>query len=320
MDISTLGLFGLLAVALFALVKGADYFIDGSKEVGATLGLSPFVIGIVVVGFGTSLPELASSFLATLSGSADFAIATVVGSNITNILLIAGLLIAIGGRIVVERDLVRTELPIFLIATAAFLYVARDGSIVFIESILLLITFVSYLWYLIYEARSIDDVEVTASTRGKKISLRTVLFLIGGLAAVVVGAHFTVEAVLGIAEALAIPASLITITAVAVGTSLPELAVSLRALMKEGGIDLALGNIFGSNVFNALIVIGIPGLFSTLTLDATIASIGIPALIMASALFFVTGLSRQFLRWQGFVFVAFFFLFLYEIFATPFVV
>lgn len=318
MDISTLSLFGLLALALFALVKGADYFIDGSKEAGAAIGLSPFVIGIIVVGFGTSLPELASSLFATLSGSTDFAIATVVGSNVTNILLIAGLLIAIGGRIVVERDLVRTELPIFLIATAALVYVLRDGAIVLVESLLLISTFAAYLWYLMYEARSMDDVETTAATRGKKVSVRAIFSLIGGLVAVMVGAHYTVEAVLGIARALAIPASMITITAVAIGTSLPELAVSLRALMKEGGIDLALGNIFGSNVFNALVVIGIPGLFSTLTLDTTIVSVGIPTMILASAVFFVIGLSRQFLRWQGFVFLAFFFLFLYEIFATPF--
>ncbi len=308
-------MFPLLGLSLFTLVKGADYFIEGAKEIGRALGMSAFVIGVFVVGFGTSLPELAASLIATIQNANDFAVATVVGSNVANILLISGLLITLGGRIVIERDIIKTELPIFFIATVLFVYVARDAVITRPESLLLIATFFAYVWYLLYEAKSIDSIKVAGEAH-QKFSKKSFLFLLGGLVTVLVGAHYTVETVLSIARLMSVPASFITISAVALGTSLPELVVSLRSLVHDGGIDLAIGNIFGSNVFNTLLVIGLPGLFHVLSFDSVINSVGIPAMIAASGIFFVLGLGRQFLRWQGFVFLAFFLLFSIELVAT----
>lgn len=137
-----------LAVALFVLVRGADLFVVGAKQMGASLGMSKFAIGVLIVGFGTSLPELASSIAAALEGATEIVIANVVGSNITNILLVVGILATLGGRISIKRDLIKTELPIFFIATAHFLAVVYDGYVDRLEAVLLLGTFCAYMWYL----------------------------------------------------------------------------------------------------------------------------------------------------------------------------
>lgn len=144
----------ILALSLFILVRGADTFVEGSKQMGSALGMSKFAIGVLIVGFGTSLPELASSVAAALDHASEIVIANAVGSNITNILLIIGVLAAFGGRIVIKRDLIKTELPIFFIATTHFLMVTYDGVVDRIEAVLLLGTFAAYLWYLFVEARS----------------------------------------------------------------------------------------------------------------------------------------------------------------------
>ena len=149
-----------LLVSLFVLIRGADVFVVGAKQMGASLGMSKFAIGVLIVGFGTSLPELASSIAAALEGATAIVIANAVGSNITNILLVVGVLAAIGGRISIKRDLIKTELPIFFIATAHFLAVIYDGVVDRLEGILLMGTFAAYMWYLFVEAREEDSVEL----------------------------------------------------------------------------------------------------------------------------------------------------------------
>lgn len=297
----------VLAAALFALVRGADMFIVGAKQMGASLGISTFAIGVLIVGFGTSLPELASSVAAALSGAGEIVIANVVGSNITNILLIVGVLSAFGGRIIIKRDLIKTELPIFFIATAHFLLVINDGVVDRIEAILLLGTFCAYIYYLMYEAEGDDNVDLVNDKHKHRprLEAKSLAFILIGLFFVLVGANYTVEMVINIASAAKVPLGLVSIAAIALGTSLPELFVTIQAI-KSKESELAIGNIFGSNAFNILVVIGIPGLITPLVADVVVMKLGVIVLLAASAIFFVNGLARQIMRWEGMMLLLFF--------------
>jgi cation:H+ antiporter len=138
----------LLVVALTVLIKGADIFIDGAKKIGASFGMSSFAIGVIIVGIGTSLPELASSLAAVIAGSTEIVVANAVGSNITNILLIVGVLATLGGPVYINKNLLKTELPIFFIATVHFVAIIYDGVVDRVEALLLIATFGAYIWYL----------------------------------------------------------------------------------------------------------------------------------------------------------------------------
>lgn len=302
-----------LSAALFALVRGADTFVAGAKQVGASLGMSKFAIGVLIVGFGTSLPELASSVAAALDGSTEIVVANAVGSNITNILLVVGVLATLGGRVVIKRDLIKTELPIFFIASTHFLAVVWDGTVDRLEAVLLMGTFCAYMWYLFVEAREEDSVELKkTSGRYERLQAKSIAYIFLGIAAVLLGAHFTVEMVVNIATGLNVPLGLVSIAAIALGTSLPELFVSIQAL-KTGEAELAIGNIFGSNAFNILIVIGIPALIVPLTADEVVMTLGVPVLLAASLIFFVNGLAKQIMRWEGMMMLLFFVFFLIKL-------
>lgn len=302
-----------LAGAIFVLVRGADTFVVGAKQMGASLGMSKFAIGVLIVGFGTSLPELASSIAAALNGTTEIVIANAVGSNITNILLVVGILAAFGGRIIVKRDLIKTELPIFFIATTHFLAVTFDGQVDRIEAILLLGTFGAYMWYLFVEAKGEDSIELTQLGRRPHLQFRSLVFILLGLAFVLIGAKYTVDMVVNIATAIQIPLGIVSIAAIAIGTSLPELFVTLQAL-KTGEGELAIGNIFGSNAFNILVVIGVPALITPLIADVAVMKLGLQVLLAASAIFFVNGLARQVMRWEGMMYLLFFAFFLVKLF------
>lgn len=302
-----------LGIALFALVRGADTFVVGAKQMGASLGMSKFAIGVLIVGFGTSLPELASSIAAALDGATEIVVANAVGSNITNILLVVGILATFGGRIVIKRDLIKTELPIFFISTTHFLAVVWDGSVDRIEALLLLGTFSAYVWYLFTEAEGEDRVDLYKENGGRpRLQAKSVAFILLGVTAVLVGAHFTVEMVVNIATMASVPIGLISIAAIAIGTSLPELFVSIQAI-KTGEAELAIGNIFGSNAFNILVVIGIPALIMPLVADEVVMNLGLQVLLAASAIFFVNGLAKQIMRWEGLMMLIFFSFFMVKL-------
>ena len=289
----------VLAIALFALVRGADTFIVGAKQMGSSLGMSKFAIGVLIVGFGTSLPELASSIAASLEGQTPIVVANAVGSNITNILLVVGILAAFGGRIIIKRDLIKTELPIFFISTVHFLAVIHDGFIDRVEALLLLGTF--------------SAIEFTHTGRRPYLQVRSLSFIILVLIAVLIGATYTVDMVVNIATLLSVPLGLVSIAAIALGTSLPELFVSIQAI-KSGEAELAIGNIFGSNAFNILVVIGVSAMIEPLSADSVVMDLGIGVLLAAYAFFFVNGLSRQGVRWDGMMMLLFFAFFMIKLF------
>ncbi len=300
----------ILAAALFVLIRGADVFITGARQVGESLGMSAFAIGIFIVGFGTSLPELASSLAAALDGSTELVVANVVGSNITNVLLIIGLMAFIGGRIAIKQDLLKTELPLFVIAHCLLVAVIIDGLVDRAEALFLLTLFAAYVWYVFVESRTGSDPEAAHSR--PPFSWQSIVFIVLGLAGVLVGAKYTVDMAVNIATGLSVPLALVSITAVAIGTSLPELFVTLQAVRSKH-TELAMGNIFGSNTFNALVVVGVPGLLVPLTVDNVVLQLGLGYMIAASIMIFVIGLSRQVMRWEGLMMLIFFVFFLVKL-------
>lgn len=299
-----------LAAALFVLIRGADIFIDAAQTVGRSLGMSAFAIGIFIVGFGTSLPELASSIAGVLDGASELVVANVVGSNITNILLIVGLMAVLAGKVAIEQDILKTELPLFVIAHCLLVAIIVDGGVTLIEGVFLLATFAAYVWYIAVESkRGSTDAE---RENRPKLKPDTIIMLIVGLAAVLVGAKYTVDMAVNIATGFSVPIGLVSITAIAIGTSLPELFVTLRAIASKH-TELAMGNIFGSNTFNALVVTGIPALIAPLVVDTVVLGLGLWFMLAASLMIFVIGLSRQVMRWEGMMMLIFFCFFLMKL-------
>ena len=300
----------ILAGALFVLVRGADVFVAGAKQVGAAFGMSSFAIGVLIVGLGTSVPELASSIAAVLNGTTEIVIANVVGSNITNILLIGGVLALMGGPIMISTNLIKTELPLFAIATVHFIASVYDGVIDRVEALLLVGTLTAYIWYLLSSGER-SEVDPDGEKR-MGVQIKSLVFIVLGLAAVLVGAHYTVESAVALATGFAVPIGLVSIAAIAIGTSLPELFVSIQAV-RNNETDLAIGNIFGSNAFNILMVVGIPGLITPLIADEVVMVLGLGIMMAASVILFVAGLARQIQKWEGIMMLLFFAFFLVKL-------
>jgi cation:H+ antiporter len=298
-----------LIISLYVLIRGSDIFVEGTKLLGSSLGMSSFAVGILILAAGTSLPELASSIAAVLKDEPMIVIANVVGSNITNILLIIGLLVVVAGEFNIKKSFVRTQLPIFAIATACLILVVIDGRVEKFEGVLLICVYVGYLWRLIFDARKPDPHTVDTNLH-IPFQRKYIFYILGGLCAVLIGAHYTVEMIVLIATSLSVPLGVITIVAIAFGTSLPELSVAFHAY-KKGDYELALGSIFGSNTFNILIVLSIPSLILPLVADAVTLNVGLPIFVIASVSLFLIGLSRQLLRWHGIVMLLFFMYFLF---------
>lgn len=300
---------GLLGLAIYGLLRGADTFVVGASRLGVIWGMAPFVVGVLIVGLGTSLPELATSLAALSVGANEVILANVVGSNITNILLVGGVLALLSRRIDIKENLLVSELPLFTIATVHFVLILQDGMVSQLEGGLLIGTLVAYLWYLKSHAATNPPSAVDTQPAESYDPYLALTLALGGILVTILGAHYTVVALLEIATVLTIPVSVLSIVVVAVGTSLPELAVSLQAV-RQGEAEMAIGNIFGSNAFNIFVVAGIPALFVPLMSTPVIQDLGLYVMIAASVIFFVGGLARQLQPWEGAMMLLFYGFFL----------
>ena len=230
----------LLIVGFIILIKGADFFVDGASSVASNFKVSKMLIGLTIVAFGTSAPEFAVSVKSLLSGSGDIVLGNVIGSNILNILLILGSS-AMFHSLNVKNNTVKKELPITMLITTLFA--------------VLLLFFSVFLYYLISMSRKKIDVD---QDEKPAMSLsRSFIWTIGGIAAIVLGSNAVVDSATYLAKAMGVSERLISLTIIALGTSLPELVTSITATRK-GEYDIAIGNVVGSNVFNIGIVIGLP--------------------------------------------------------------
>jgi len=306
----------IFIASLVVVVKGSDYLLIGAEKLGLRAGLSPFIVGVTIVGIGTSLPELVSSLVAVSKGVTDVVVANAVGSNIANILLIGGFAAIITKGLKTKKDIIDLDIPLLALVTAIFYLVAKDGSIVLIDSIILVITYGVYLMYtLIYkeEGEAFAEAAADALVEKPKITTKDMVLLVVGIVGLAVGAKYLIDSITSLAVLFDIAPGLIAVTAVAIGTSLPELLVSVKAAVR-GQAEVALGNIFGSNLFNLLMVVGIPGLFGDLAIDEKTFTVGIPMLLIATVLFIISGISKSIHRLEAVMFLVIYLIFTAQLF------
>jgi len=279
--------------SLIALVKSSDFLVDSASEIGKYFALPGFIIGVLIVGVGTSAPELASSIFSVIQGAPEMVVANAIGSNIANILLIVGFSAILAKNIKVSKELIDLDIPLLILSTVLFLLTAYDGSVSRYDSVFLLAGLLFYITYSIAGQKN----EKVSGKKDIKI-IKEIIILIVSLVILTASAKYLVVSVIAMSKLFNVAVSAITLLAVALGTSLPELFVSVSSI-KKGHADMALGNIFGSNIFNLLAVVGIPAAFSVLPVDKNTLSVAVPMLIVATVLFAVSGISKRVHIFEG---------------------
>jgi len=277
-----------MVAGLVVLTMGADLLVRGASRLALTFGISPLVVGLTIVAFGTSAPELAVSCMSAYSGASDIAVANVVGSNIFNVLFILGVS-ALVAPLVISQQIVRMDLPIMLGVSILLYCLSLDGKLSLWDSAMLFTIIVAYTVFLIVESRRESKAEVLAEydaemadiTQGNGGNLfMNIVLISAGLAMLVFGSKYFVDGAIEIARFLGVSEVIIGLTIIAAGTSLPELATSVVAAFK-GERDIAIGNVVGSNIFNICSVLGLSGLISmgTLTTASSMINVDIPVMI-----------------------------------------
>lgn len=268
--------FGLLIVGFVLLVKGADFFVDGSSSIAKFLKIPSIVIGLTIVAFGTSAPEAAVSIIAGINGSNDIAVGNVIGSNVFNILVVLGVSAAIKS-VSIDNQIIKKDYPFMILATLALalfsffsFFGGRTGhSISRIEAFILLALMAVFLYSVISSALRTRKENASALEEDKpKYGIgKSILFTLGGLAGIIIGGQLVVDSASDIATSLGMSENLVGLTIVAVGTSLPELVTSIVAARK-GESDIAIGNVVGSNVFNILFVLAASAAITPMNIGA----------------------------------------------------
>lgn len=301
---------------LAILIIGAEWLVRGASRIAGWAGISPLVIGLTVVAFGTSAPELAINVQSSLAGQPDIAIGNVVGSNIANIFFILGVSAAIA-PLIVQQQVVRQDVPIMIGVSIVTYLFALDRLISTFEGFILFSALLIYTWFLIRQSRKETSQAIEQeyekeyapheqkNARNWTINIGLVVI---GLGMLVLGADWMVTSAVAVATWLGIDELVIGLTVVAVGTSLPELATSVTAAIK-GERDIAVGNVVGSNIFNLMSVLGLSAIIVPVGIPVSDAAINfdIPVMIavaLAAFPIFLTG--GQIFRWEGFIFVGYY--------------
>ena len=299
----------VFVVSLTILVKASDFFVEGAEAVGLSFGMPHFIIGVVIVGFGTSLPELVSSIFAVLHGTSEIVIGNVLGSNITNIFLVLGIAAVGSTEFKFNQNLLRVDLPIFLGATILVALTVTDGEFSLGEAIFCLIGLVIYMFSALdaehrFTPEENDKTPTAVSDWVKLLASPLLIFA---------GAKFTIDAVVVLSATFDIGAEIIAMSAIALGTSLPEVFVTLGAVRK-GQPEMAIGNIMGSNAFNAFAVLGIPRLIGPLVIPDSVIDYSLPVFFVAALLFVIVTVDEKVNRWEGWLMLLFYLFFISRLF------
>tara|TARA_B100000424_G_scaffold233610_1_gene197020 strand:- start:691 stop:1611 length:921 start_codon:yes stop_codon:yes gene_type:complete len=299
--------FGLLCFGFFLLTKGADYFIENSASFAEEKGISPHVVGVTIVAFGTSLPELLVSIISSFQDYNDLALGNIVGSNISNI----GLVLAVstfifyyvlGTNIVPEKD-ANNDSYVMILAVFLLFFFARDNIISVGEGLIFFILYLFYIYWL-YKRSSNEPVEEVEENT-------SFTFLLGGLIGLLFGAQITVDAAVSIAEAMGVSEIVIGLSVVAIGTSLPELAGTVSAA-RMGHKEIAVGNVIGSNIANIFLVMGVLAVINPIGVEQFVIERTLPLLILLTIATFAM-IRIPLTRLGGTILFSFFLLFLYQL-------
>ena len=299
--------FGLLCFGFFLLTKGADYFIENSASLAEEKGISPHVVGVTIVAFGTSLPELLVSIISSFQDYNDLALGNIVGSNISNI----GLVLAVstfifyyvlGTNIVPEKD-ANNDSYVMVLAVFLLFFFAGDNIISVGEGLIFFILYLFYIYWL-YKRSSNEPVEEVEENT-------SFTFLLGGLIGLLLGAQITVNAAVSIAETMGVSEIVIGLSVVAIGTSLPELAGTVSAA-RMGHKEIAVGNVIGSNIANIFLVMGVLAMINPIAVEQFVIERTLPLLILLTIATFAM-IRIPLTRLGGTILFSFFLLFLYQL-------
>ena len=269
---TTVGSIILLLIGFVFLIKGADFFVEGASSVAKRLKVPSLIIGLTIVAMGTSLPETAVSISSSILGSNSLAISNVSGSNIFNLMVVVGVC-AIMAVVEVDRDTIKRDIPISLLAAVLLAVFGLTGMVIGrLEGIILILLFAGFIFLMVRHAlqareagRAVEIEAVEEVEKAKTLSVpKSIICIVGGAAAIAFGGDWVVESASVLAGKMGLSETIIGLTIVAIGTSLPELVTSIVAARK-GEVEMALGNAIGSNVFNILMVLGIAATISPIT-------------------------------------------------------
>lgn len=290
----------LLVLGFVFLIKGADFFVEGATYVAKKFKIPPIVIGMTIVAIGTSLPEITISVLASFQGSNGMAIGNILGSNILNICIILGVA-SLFAKIPVKKQTLTVDMPFLLGLEALLLALGCIGmSLSRIDGAVLIVICIVFIIMMIKSAKTSESDEVQA----KDLKVwQVIIYLIGGCVAIKLGGDFIVDSATAIAKQFGMSDNLIGLTIVAFGTSLPELVTSVVATRK-GQVDLAVGNVVGSNIFNILIALSLSAVVSPMVYTAENVIDNVVAIVVVIMMFLFARLSKEFSRWHGIAFIA----------------
>ncbi len=310
----------LLIVGLGLILAGANFLTDGSAAVAQRLRVPEFIIGLTIVAVGTSTPELVVSVLSAIAGKSDVAIGNIVGSNIFNVFVILGIC-ALIRPLPLTRSTIRRDIPIgmvvslllFVLASDALLHLGPTDRLGRGDGILMLILYIALMWYTIRAAGRTEEAPAEG-TKAQMAPWLAAVMIVGGLAGLVFGGELFLDSATALARQLGVSESVIAITLVAGGTSLPELASSVVSLVK-GKADMALGNVIGSNIANILLILGLSATINPLTMGG-ITTTDLAVVILTSLLLFLTAFTfrrRAVDRWEGVIFLVIYALYIWQL-------
>ena len=279
----------LLLVGFVFLIKGSDFFVDGASSIASLLKIPTIIVGLTIVALGTSAPEAAVSITSSLTGSNALAVSNVIGSNLFNMLMVIGIS-ALLSNLVMEKSVLEKDLPFLVGITLLWaIFIVIGWDITNLEGIILLIILVLYISFLVYNTRKSGEAK---EVEEPKFTLpKSIIFILVGLAGIVLGGDLVVDSASAIAIALGMSETLVGLTIVAIGTSLPELVTSITAL-KKGENQLVIGNVIGSNIFNILFVLGASSAISAIPLDSSML-IDVVFMLAVTVLCFIFGKTQE---------------------------
>lgn len=293
----------LLVIGIIVVIKGADWLTSGAVGMAERIGVPQIIIGLTIVAMGTSMPEFFVSLLSAINGTPDLAVGNIVGSNIFNALLIVGCA-AMVAPIAIQRTTVKKDIPVAVFASLLLMGMTLDGQISRIDAAILFVIFLAYLWITLRGAKTEEGSSQEEEKKPMPV-LKAGILVFVGLACLIFGSDVFVDNATAIAHAMGISDAVIGLTIVAGGTSLPELATSVVAA-KKGNSGIAIGNVLGSNVFNILMILGVTGLITPMTISG-ITIVDLSMMVISMILLWLFSFTKYRIeRWEGVLLAAIF--------------
>ncbi len=284
----------LFVATLAGLVKASDWFVAAAERIGVALGVPSFIIGVTVVAAGTSLPELISSIVAVGKGAPEIVVGNVVGSNIANVCFILGLVAVMARQFSIGFNIRRVDLPMLISASVLLALTIMDGTFSRVEAGVMVLGMGVFLAYVVKDSGREPDHEGTR----EKARWQDFALIAVSAAGIWACANYNIASIIALSGLLGVGSEVIALTAVSLGTSLPELVVSVVA-MRKGSHEIVVGNVLGSNVFNTFAVMGIPGLIAPLAIPPDVVAFSLPVMLGATLMFAYGTYDREVNRWEG---------------------